>query len=178
MLSRLAAIRDYISNEWIGSVPFVGLRMWFYNLIGVSFAERSSTAILMHCEMIRPRGISIGARTVVGRECILDGRGRLSIGRDVNIGGRTQFFTGTHDRDDPQFSARYEPITVEDHVWVAVGSIVLGGVTIGRGAVVAAGSVVTSDVEPMAIYAGVPARRIGQRGIDPAYELSYRPNGF
>ena len=54
-------------------------------------------------------------------------------------------------------------------------AIVLPGVHIGRGAVVAAGAVVTQDVDPLDIVAGVPARRIGRRGIDPAYALDPPP---
>jgi maltose O-acetyltransferase len=178
LLGKLAAVRDYFSNEWFALIPFVGVRMWLYERMGVKFEDRKSTALFMHIELIQPSGISVGARSIVGRDCILDGRGGLTIGSDVNIGGRTQIITGKHDVDAPDFPAEFPPVTIGDHAWIAIGSTVLGGVTIGRGAVVAAGSVVTRDVEPMAIYGGVPARKIGERKSTLDYTLGYRPNGF
>lgn len=177
-IGALAAIRDWFSNECVGSIPFIGVRMWIHQRMGVRFADRRRTTLMMHVELIQPRSITIGARSVVGRECILDGRGQLTIGSDVNIGGRTQIFTGTHDVNSEDFVAEFLPVRIEDHAWIAIGSIVLPGVTIGRGAVVAAGSVVTRDLEPMGIYAGSPARRIGTRESDLNYRIDYRPNGF
>lgn len=152
--------------------------MWLYERMGVTFVDRRNTTFLMHVELLHPSRIQIGERTTVGRECILDGRGGLTIGRDVNIGGRCQLYTGSHDPQDPEFPAVFKPIEIGDHAWIAIGATILGGVTIGRGAVVAAGSLVTSDLEPMTIYAGVPARKIGVREQEPAYQLNYRPNGF
>lgn len=172
----LVAWRDFALNELVPRTPFIGLRLWFYSRFGVNFEQRSKTTVMMYCEVHGPGTVSIGANSIVGRHCILDGRAPLLIGRNVNIGGRTQMFTGTHLVDDPDFAAEFRPITIEDHVWIAAGAIVLPGVTIGRGAVVAAGSVVSRDLEPMGIYAGAPARRIGERKLDPSYTLDYRPS--
>jgi acetyltransferase-like isoleucine patch superfamily enzyme len=52
---------------------------------------------------------------------------------------------------------------IGDDVWVGYGAIILSGVTIGEGSIIAAGSLVTKDVEPYSVYAGVPARRMGDR---------------
>jgi maltose O-acetyltransferase len=178
VINFLSRTRDWVLNDIVGWIPLVGFRLWVYSLVGVKFEDRANTAIFMHAELLGPAGIEIGARATIGRDCILDGRAPLKIGRDVNVGGRVQFFTGTHLVDSPDFVAEFNPITVEDHVWIAVGAIILGGVTIGRGAVIAAGSVVTRDVEPMAIYGGVPARKIGERNSALDYQLGYRPNGL
>ena len=64
---------------------------------------------------------------------------------------------------------------IEDHVWIGTRATVLPGVRIGRGAVVAAGAVVTRDVAPLDIVAGVPARPVGRRSLDPAYRLPNAP---
>jgi maltose O-acetyltransferase len=133
---------------------------------------------MMRAELLAPQGIEIGAHTIIGRHCVLDGRAPLKIGRNVNVGSRTQFYTGTHDIESPIFDADFLPITVEDYVWIATNVTVLPGVTIGRGAVVGANAVVTRDLEPMKVYGGVPAREIGVRKLDPAYTLNYRPNGL
>lgn len=84
--------------------------------------------------------------------------------------------TAKHDVQSPDFVAEYAPIIVGDRAWIALGATILGGVRIGEGAVVAAGSVVTRDVADFAIAAGVPARQVGERTRDLRYALDYRPN--
>ena len=69
-----------------------------------------------------------------------------------------------------------EPIVIGDRVWIGMNATVLGGVTIGEGAVVAAGSVVTKDVPPFTVVGGVPARPIKDRERELTYRLAYRPN--
>ncbi len=79
---------------------------------------------------------------------------------------------GSHDVHAPRFNDIAGFVTIEDYVWIGARAIVLPGVTLGRGAVVAAGSVVTKNVASMTIVAGVPAKPVGVR--DPAgtaYEL-------
>jgi acetyltransferase-like isoleucine patch superfamily enzyme len=60
-----------------------------------------------------------------------------------------------------------EPIVIEEDVWLGASAIVLGGVTVGRGCVVGAGSVVTRDLAPYSIARGVPAQVVGVRGDGP-----------
>jgi len=71
--------------------------------------------------------------------------------------------TGGHDIQKPHFPGIYEKIKIEDYAWLGVNSVVLKGVTIGKGAVVAAGAVVTKDVPPYTVVGGVPAKPIGTR---------------
>lgn len=93
--------------------------------------------------------------------------GEITIGDSVMLGPKVVMWGRDHGtamgapmRRQPHVTA---PIHVEDDVWVGAGAIVLKGVTIGTGAVVAAGSVVTKSVDEYAIVAGVPARVIGSR---------------
>ena len=79
--------------------------------------------------------------------------------------------SGTHDVQSRDFAASCLPIIVGDYAWICIHATVLGGVKIGEGAVVAAGAVVTRDVDPYTIVAGVPARKIGDRSLN----LDYRP---
>jgi len=69
------------------------------------------------------------------------------------------------------FKAVNAPVEIEDYVFIGPRVIILPGVKVGRGAVVAAGAVVTKDVEPMAIVGGVPAKEIGKRELA---ELNYK----
>jgi acetyltransferase-like isoleucine patch superfamily enzyme len=82
-------------------------------------------------------------------------------------------YTAEHDPQSPTFSVTSAPVVIEDLCYVAAHAVVLPGVRIGRGAVVAAGAVVVRDVEPYTIVEGVPARVIGER----TQELRYR-GGF
>jgi acetyltransferase-like isoleucine patch superfamily enzyme len=120
-----------------------------------------------------PAGIEIGAGSVVGHWATIDGRRGVQIGRDVNLSSEVALWTLQHDPGDREFGVRGGPIVVEDHAWISFRATILPGVRIGRGAVVAANAVVSRDVEPYAIVAGIPAKQIGTRSRD----LSYSPAG-
>jgi maltose O-acetyltransferase len=111
---------------------------------------------------------------VVNRDVVLDGREGLHIGDNVSISEGVCIFSLEHDPNSPSFESRGAPVTVEDYVFVGARAIVLPGVTIGTGAVVAAGAVVTRDVPQFTVVAGVPARPIGERQRDLAYTLDYQ----
>ena len=93
----------------------------------------------------------------------------IRIGNDVRIAGHCMMVSANHRFDDPDQPIRtqgmkYAPIVIEDDVWVASRVNIMAGVTVGRGSILAAGAVVTKDVPPYSIMAGVPARCIGVRG--------------
>ena len=88
----------------------------------------------------------------------------------MSISPEVTILTAFHRMDDPEFRVETRPVVIEDHVWIGTRSTILSGVTLGRGSVVAAGAVVTRDVAPLAIVAGVPARPIGTR---PAEAIDY-----
>jgi len=121
------------------------------------------------------RRITIGAGSIVGFWATLDGRGGITIGRDVNLSSEVALWTVEHDPNSPDFAARDAPIEIGDRAWLSFRVTVLPGVTIGEGAVVAAGAVVTADVEPYTIVGGVPARRIGARERSLTYSLADTP---
>jgi acetyltransferase-like isoleucine patch superfamily enzyme len=116
-------------------------------------------------------GITIGANTIVGHDAILDGRGGLMIGATVNLSSEVAIWTADHDLADPKFGYRSAPVSVGDYAWLSFRSTILPGVSIGEGAVVAAGAVVTKDVEPYTIVAGVPAAPVGERPPVVSYPL-------
>jgi maltose O-acetyltransferase len=114
------------------------------------------------------QGIRIGRRTVINHQCHLDGRGWLSIGDDVDISSGVWILTDAHDMNDPLFRETLAPVKIGNHVWIGSRATILPGVTVGEGAVVAAGAVVNRDVEPYTVVGGVPARQIGTREVRPA----------
>jgi acetyltransferase-like isoleucine patch superfamily enzyme len=166
---------DALVNAIVPRLPFLPLRMRALRLAGVRLEEPSTTTVMLGTEVWSAPRLELGARSIVGRHCLLDARGGIRIGRDVNITSYTRLMTAKHVVDDPGFAAAFEPIVIEDRVWVALGATILGGVTIGEGAVVAAGAVVTGDVEPFSVVGGVPARKLRERRRDLDYSLGYRP---
>lgn len=117
------------------------------------------------------QNISIGDGSFIGRSCYLNAEDDLRIGEQCMIAAECHLMTWNHRLDDRRIGIREhgrESSRVElgDGVWMGYNAIVLPGVTIGEGAVVGAGSVVTEDVEPFDVVAGVPAEPIGRRTDD------------
>ena len=102
----------------------------------------------------------------------MDARGGITVEHDTNISSHVKMITGSHDIDDPDFTADFQPIHVGHHCWIGTGAIILQGVRIGDGAVVAAGAVVTKDVPEYEVWGGVPARYIRKRNRDLRYKVA------
>ena len=165
-----AAINIIIGNIIINKIPSRSIRRIYYKLMGMKIGENS--VIFRRADILAPEKINIGNNSSVGWFTHLDGRGGLYIGDNTNISSYTKFITGTHDIDDKDFvTAQFKPIKIGNRVWVCTGALVLPGVTIGDGAVVAAGAVVTIDVAPYTVVGGVPAKVIRNRREDLDYIL-------
>ena len=162
---------DFLA-EAIGRVWFHNLRMFLYRRL-LRLCVGSHTSIHRDCRFYRPSGVRIGEHTVINRDVILDGRMGLQIGNNVSISEGTAIFTLEHDPNSPTFDERGARVWIGDYVFVGARALVLPGVTVGEGAVIGAGAVVTHDVAPLTIVAGVPARPIGQRRSDLNYTLDY-----
>jgi acetyltransferase-like isoleucine patch superfamily enzyme len=167
---------DWLLNHVVSRIPWASLRMAAYARGGVCLEDHRSGVIMLGSEVYAPRELRIGSNCAIGRHCVLDARGGITIGRDVNISSHARLQTAKHLVDDPDFAHEFAPIVLGDRVWVAEGAFVLGGITIGEGAVVAAGAVVTADVEPYTVVAGVPARKIRDRSRELRYQLTWRPD--
>jgi maltose O-acetyltransferase len=109
------------------------------------------------------RNVYIGDHTLVNYDCILMDCAEIHIGDHVLIGPRSQLITGLHPMDMATRASGLEsaaPIRIQNHAWLASNVIVLPGITIGEGAVIGAGSVVTKDVASKVFAAGNPCRVI------------------
>jgi len=153
----------------LGYIPLHEIRLLLFDLAGVKIGAGST--IHIGARFYQPKNVVIGQGTIVGDHATLDGRDKLTIGDHVDIASEVMIFNGEHDIHSENFDPVTAPVIIEDYVFIGPRAIILPGVRIGRGAVVAAGAVVTKDVPDSTIVAGVPAEPIGHRR---AKKLNYR----
>ncbi|HWR58755.1 MAG TPA: acyltransferase [Thermodesulfovibrionales bacterium] len=163
----------FTANHLVSRVPFYRIRYWYFRK-ACRYAIGKNTSIAMSTYFTGFR-FKIGSNSVVNKQCYLDTRESLSIGDNVNISNQVYIQTATHDPRSPEFKYIVGPVVIHDHAWIGARAIILPGVTIGEGAVVGAGSVVTKDIMPYTIVAGVPARIIGQRPESLKYLTRFFP---
>ncbi len=156
----------------IGRIPSRRIRIALYQKTGMIVSRKVSIHLFL--ELRAPRQISLGDGTVIGHNCVLDGRRGIEIGKNVNISSEVMIWTLQHNHSCPDFGVTGGKVVVGDRAWLSCRSIILPGVRIGEGAVVAAGSVVTKDVADYAIVGGVPAKVIGERNRNLTYHLSQK----
>jgi maltose O-acetyltransferase len=112
--------------------------------------------------------VGLGDWAWINHRCYFDARDRITVGAQCSLGMEVMLCTSGH---EPGAAGKRAgayvsgPIAIGDGTWLGTRALVLGGVTIGAGCIVAAGAVVTADLEPHGVYAGVPARRI--RDLEP-----------
>ena len=160
-IRRYGAGLQFLTIKFICRLPSHTLRKGFLRSLGATIEE--NVAFYSGAEVRRPRALSIGSGTSIGHDAILDARYGLKIGKNVNLSSQVMIWSAQHDYRSSSFASMGGAVTIEDYVWLGPRAIVLPGVTIGKGAVVAAGAVVTKDVEPYTIVAGVPATKIRNR---------------
>jgi acetyltransferase-like isoleucine patch superfamily enzyme len=153
----------------IGIIPSHFIRRSIYRLSGIKIGPGST--IHTGARFYNPRNIEIGRDTIIGENAVLDGRDKLIIGSHVDIASEVMIYNSEHDIEDSNFQAVQKPVTVEDYTFIGPRAIILPGITIGKGAIIAAGAVVTEDVKPFRIVGGIPAKEIGERSNK---ELHYK----
>ena len=132
------------------------------------------SSIHLNC-FINRFNIEIGTNSSINRRCYLDGRGGLSIGNNVSISPEVHLITAEHDLNDASFSYITAPIELGDFVWIGTRAIVLPGVRLGKGCVVAAGAVVTKSFPDHSVIGGVPAKIISKRIEELDYSCKWMP---
>lgn len=158
----------------IGIIPSAHLRTWLYRGLGVRMGK--NVTIHFRTEVRCPERLTLGDGTIIGDNAILDARRGLTLGRNVNLSSNVSIYTLQHDHRDPNFDCPPEnkvkfSVEIDDRVWLGSNVIVLPGVHIGEGAVCCAGCVVTKDVEPYAVVAGIPAKKVSERPRNLTYNF-------
>lgn len=173
----LMALKYYIGNHFIANIPSYRLRHFYYrHFTKMQIGKDSNIAMGLfvtgyHHQCI----IHIGDNCVINRKCYFDGRHGIYIGNNVNISFETAILTTQHDYNDAYFKIQAKEIIIQDNVWIGARSFILPGITIGTGAVIAAGAVVTKDVPPYTVVGGVPAKKIAERTCELKYVSNFKP---
>ena len=159
-------------NHFFGRVPLY----WFRHLLVRSLYGLHIGRSNLHRAvfLLSPWHIRIGDNVNIQMNCFLDGRGTITIGNNVDLTPGVRVLTEQHGIDSSEYVTVKKPVIIHDNVVVGSWALILPGVTIGEGAVVAAGSVVTRDVEPYTLVAGNPAVKKRNRSRTLCYNVSYR----
>lgn len=151
---------------------FASFQGYLSKMAGVEMGKKS--VVYIGFKIRAPWNLKIGEGTIIGDNASLDARSGLEIGRNVNLSSNVSIWTLQHDHRDKNFGLcqnRRLDVKVEDRAWLGCNVIVLPGVTIGEGAVCCGGCVVTKDVQPYSVVAGIPAKKVGERPKDIQYEF-------
>lgn len=168
-MNRFPGNKSNIVKDILKSIRMFCLLTFKYNLIHCGKGTYFGPSV-----NIMPGCVSIGCRSFIGPECWL--QCKVNIGNFVMLAGRVAAVGGDHLFDIvgvPIIEAgrdKIKTIRICDDVWIGYGAILLHGITIGEGAIVAAGAIVTKDVPPYSIVGGVPAKLLKMRFSDEDIE--------
>ena len=140
-----------------------GWRRMLYRLFGARIGERVHIRRTVRCNY--PWKLEIADRAWVGDETTLYALERITIGADAVVSQQAYICTGTHDHRDPAFGLVVKPVVIGHSAWIALGAVVMPGVTVGDGALLGARAVLTRDAQAWTIHLGSPAKPVGPREL-------------
>lgn len=165
----------WLFNRLYSAVPSFAFRRLMLSASGSSLGSRSY--IHSGARFFGFGRITVGRNSTVNSGCVLDNRGPISIGSNVSIAHDCRIYTAGHDIDSPDFAVTTRSVSIGDHAVLFAAAMVMPGVTIGEGAVVFPGSVVTKDVAPYTVVGGNPAKPVRARSKDLRYTIDYGFHG-
>ena len=172
MLRKIALMLYYAIAQHFPTQPQPGWRIGYAlrRRLLKRIARRCGEDVFVkqHCYFGSGATLEVGDRSQLGHNARIGPS--VTIGDDVLMGPDIVIMTTAHAFEDPDRTIReqgalpVEPVVIGDDVWIGTRAIVMPGVTIGDGAVIGAGSIVTRDIPPMSIAVGNPARVLRRRG--------------
>ncbi len=168
---------NILSNSLISRVQNRFATIFMPYLGYLFFSDRVNT------NLWRLLGSTVESGSIISRGTFINAPGKLSVGKnsyihgnlrtrgDVIIGNNVEFVgdvnisTQKHDLSSTLFRNVYNAVVIEDECWLSINAIVLDGVTLAKGTVLAAGCVITRDTEAWGVYGGVPGKKISIRTV-------------
>lgn len=160
-----------MTNTFMSQFPSARLRKSWLVFMGMKIKGKVFFYEGYHIR--NPKGITIEDGVSIGPKVLLDGREGLWIGKSAVIAYEAIIWTLNHDYNNINFCRKGAPVEIGEYAWICSRSIILPGVKIGKGAIVASGAIVTKDVPDYTIVGGIPAKVIGQREIKD-YQYGYK----
>ena len=177
ILSRITATgAERYSLYHISLIPWQFIRKILYRGLGVKMEKK--VTIHFKTEIRAPYKLSLKRGCIIGDNAILDARNGLTIGQNANLSSNVSIYTEQHNHRDPQFLCNQpgnQSVYIGERAWLGSNVIVLPGVSVGEGAICCAGCVVTKDVEPYTVVAGIPAKKVGERPRCQTYNFNGHP---
>lgn len=168
--NRLSSVVPWLVYTYLLSKIPGGLGIRAKNVVLKSLLGHSGNGMRISTgvRMVYPQGISLGNNVGIAHDVTLDGRGGLQIGDDSIIGFESVVLTSTHMSKDKDVPIRKQglfcaPVKLGKNVWAGARTIILPGVTVGDGTIIAANSVVSKSLPANTVYGGVPAHFIRKR---------------
>ena len=160
----------------VGRIPSNGIRNYIYRKVFRAKITRR-TVINGYVEIRSPWNLHAD-NCIIMTGCILDARQGIFIEDNVVFGTNVRIWTEQHDINDSNFRVTKEskgPVYIGKRAWICSDSTILPGVVVGEGTVLASKACATKDLEEFAVYAGIPAKKIGCRNQGLQYELDGKP---
>lgn len=172
--------KQYLKEIILATVSFKGVKYWLdlWAYITVNLLVGRNKAKIGRKSKVHPTVILRQAERIeIGDNCLINHNnvlqagkefGKIKIGNFVHTGANVMIFAFNHSIDDtdvPSIQQDYydADVIIEDDVWIGAGSVIVAGVTIGKGCVIGSNSVVTKDIPPFSVVAGIPAKIIRSR---------------
>jgi acetyltransferase-like isoleucine patch superfamily enzyme len=162
----------FVANSIVANIPSRRIRRAYYRHV-LDLEIGRGTNIFMGTRFDSRHNFKIGDNSVILQNCRMDNRGGITIGSCVSISEDVIILTADHDPQSSNFDTRERPVEIGSYAFLGTRCMILPGVKIGRGAVVAAGAVVSRDVMEFEIVGGVPAKRIAMRNNELSYKIDY-----
>ncbi|WP_206429439.1 acyltransferase [Clostridium transplantifaecale] len=172
----VSGVNKYVAAD-IGRIPSHLVRMGLYKTV-LKVGIEKDVVIYKGTFFRDGYKCHIGAGTIIGDDNMIDSRGTVRIGKNCNFSTGVRIWTAQHDLQSEDFRMISDSVSIGDRCWISGNVTILPGVTVEDGCVIASGAVVTKDCTAFGVYAGVPARRIGERSKKLSYEFKGTHNWF